>query len=55
MTIETVKVKKNSDKGYKIINKSDFDPDVHELFDAEITPAEEVDQPAKRGRKPKGE
>ena len=38
-TIETVKVKKDSPKGYHIINKSDFDPKLHELF----TPAPQND------------
>ena len=47
-TIETVKVKREGPKGYHIINKSSFDPAVHELY-------EESTEPVKRGRKPKGE
>lgn len=46
MKIPTVKVKHRG--SYVIMNESDFDPDRHELFDAE-KPKEE---PKKRGRKP---
>ena len=34
MLIPTVKIKKDSARGWSIINESDFDPDRHELFDA---------------------
>lgn len=34
MRIPTVKIKKDSERGWSIINESDFDPDKHELFDA---------------------
>jgi len=30
--IETIKVAINHPRGYKIINKSDFDPDIHKEF-----------------------
>lgn len=34
MPIETVKiVRQDSDRGFRIIAKSDFDPDLHELFE----------------------
>lgn len=52
MVIETVKIKKNHPRGYVIINKSDFDPEKHELFDA--PPAAEK-EPAKRVPKKRGE
>ena len=48
-TIETVKVKRDCMRGYKIINKSDFDPDRHELLDSEIEAA------PKRAYKKRGE
>lgn len=62
-TIETVKVKREGPKGYHIINKSSFDPAVHELYeestepvnDADAEEIEESTEPVKRGRKPKGE
>jgi hypothetical protein len=33
-TIETVKIKRDNEKGYRIINKSSFDPEQHELYEA---------------------
>jgi hypothetical protein len=42
--IETIRVKKDNAKGYHIINKDNFNPSVHELFD---------DAHKKRGRKRK--
>lgn len=45
MHTPTVKIKHGSD--YAIINESDFDPDVHELFDAK--PAKKV--PARKASK----
>ena len=34
MKVETVKVvREDSEDGYEIINKSDFDPDKHEIYD----------------------
>ena len=33
MKMETVKVKTDNQDGYKIINKDDFNPNEHELFD----------------------
>lgn len=36
--LETVKVKSPTPVGYKIINKSYFDPNLHELFDAPPRP-----------------
>jgi len=33
--VETVKIKRDNDKGYRIINKSSFDPEQHELYEAE--------------------
>lgn len=38
MLIPTVKIKKDSARGWSIINESDFDPDKHELFDADDGP-----------------
>lgn len=35
LEIETVKVKRDGKKGYHIINKSNFDPAIHELYGAE--------------------
>lgn len=36
--METVKVKRDCPRGYKIINKVDFDPSKHELYEAEKEP-----------------
>lgn len=52
MTIETVKIKLNHPRGYVIINKSDFDPEKHELFDA---PTVVEKEPVKRVPKKRGE
>lgn len=41
MQTETVKiVREDSTKGYKIINKSDFNPEIHILFGDDAGPAE---------------
>lgn len=47
MIVPTVKVKRDGPKGYRIINKSDFDPAKHELFDskAEKTSTGAADKP----------
>lgn len=45
--LETVKVKRDGPKGYRLINKSDFNPKAHDLFDA---PAEKSDE-GKKGKK----
>lgn len=37
--LETVKVKRDGPRGYKIINKDDFDPERHELLDPDAEPA----------------
>lgn len=37
MQIETVKVKREGPKGCKIINKTDFDPEIHELYESDPT------------------
>jgi hypothetical protein len=53
--LETVKIKNDrQESGYVIINKSDFDPKVHELYGSSLSD-EPVDEnaPARRGRKPK--
>lgn len=34
MTIETVKIVKDHEPGYAIINKADFDPKKHEIYDS---------------------
>jgi hypothetical protein len=48
MTCETVKIKNDrQESGYVIINKSDFNPDEHQLFGVEDEP--------KRGRPAKKE
>ena len=52
MMIETVKIKLDHPRGYVIINKSDFDPKKHELFDA--SPVVEK-EPVKRVSKKRGE
>jgi len=53
MMLETVRIKKDNRTGYAIINKSDFDPARHVLYDA----VEEIKEPEverkRRGRKPK--
>ena len=45
--IETVKIKKDNASGYAIINKSDFNPARHVLFDA---PKEKEPKPKKGKR-----
>jgi hypothetical protein len=53
--LETVKIKNDrQESGYVIINKSDFDPKVQELYGSSlfVEPADEY-APARRGRKPK--
>lgn len=47
--METVKVKKDNAAGYAIINKSDFDPARHALFDAPKKVPEP--KPVKKARK----
>ena len=42
MQVETVKVNRDGPKGYHIINKSDFRPGVHEVYDAEKAAAEKA-------------
>lgn len=37
MILPTVKVKRNNDRGFRIINESDFDPDKHKLFDGDAS------------------
>jgi hypothetical protein len=46
--IEIVKVKRDCPRGYKIINKSDFDPARHEMFD--FSPEPEAPKRAYRKR-----
>jgi hypothetical protein len=46
--METVKVKRDCPRGYKIINKSDFDPSIHELY-------ESAEKTEKRAYKKRGE
>lgn len=46
--LETVKIKRDTPRGFTIINKTDFDPARHELFDSEL------DTP-KRSYKKRGE
>lgn len=58
-TVPTVKVKNPAEPGeFMIINQSDFDPDVHELYDPEATaedaPADEsaeAEAPAQKAPK----
>jgi hypothetical protein len=35
MNVETIKVKREGGKGYRLINKTDFDPKKHKTFDGE--------------------
>lgn len=42
MIIETVKVVKDSERGWHIINKCDFDPEKHTLFDESAPTREEM-------------
>lgn len=50
MNIETVKVKRDGPKGYHIINKSDFRPGVHEVYDAEKAAAEKAAADAEKAK-----
>lgn len=53
MILETVKIKcDRKPSGYVIINKSDFDPKIHELFGVEKKEVEEHDY--RRPRRPRG-
>ncbi len=45
--LATVKVKANSERGWRIINQSAFDPGVHQLFEDAPEPAS--DPSPKRG------
>lgn len=47
MLIPTVKIKKDSARGWSIINESDFDPDKHELFDAPENDGIDIDAMSK--------
>ena len=46
MRIPTVKVKKDSQRGWSIINEADFDPEKHALFDAPDVEAPAQEQAA---------
>ncbi len=37
-TCPTVRVKTDNSDGYKVINESDFDSSIHELFEAKVEP-----------------
>jgi len=56
MQVETVKVNRDGPKGYHIINKSDFRPGVHEVYDAEKAAAEKAaaEKAAAEAEKAKG-
>ena len=45
MRLETVKVKKDNRKGYAIINKSDFDPKVHQVIEEKPAQPNQPEQP----------
>ena len=52
-TIPTIKIRRDNERGYRIINLSSFDPAKHEEFDAAPTPASE--EPALSvGKGPRG-
>jgi hypothetical protein len=38
MIMETIKVKRDGPKGYRLINRADFDPAIHVAFDAPEAP-----------------
>lgn len=46
--IPTVRIKRDTPKGYAIINESDFDPKRHTLYNPEPAPAPEKPKKAKR-------
>ncbi len=52
--LKTIKIKSDSAVGYAFINEDDFDPSIHELFDAPKVEPATVSVP-KRGRKPASE
>ena len=52
MKLETVTIVADNAKGRKIINKSDFDQTVHQLYGADPKPVVKP-APAKRGRNKK--
>ena len=45
----TVMVKRDGPRGYRLINESDFDPMVHELY-APPGESAQAEQPRRRGR-----
>ena len=55
--IPTVKIHANSERGWRIINASSFDPEIHRMFGAEPVEQEDAEQPVKArlkpGRKPR--
>ena len=57
MEIETIKVKPwgEGQGDHVVINKADFDPELHEAFEPDSQQADQPATPAKRGRKPKAE
>lgn len=57
MHIETINVKPwgQGQGDFVVINKADFDPELHEAFEPDSQQAEQPASPAKRGRKAKAE
>lgn len=39
MHLPTVKIKRDNDRGFRIINESAFDPKIHDRFDDDAAPA----------------
>ena len=49
MIVPTVKVKRDGPKGYRLINASDFNPDIHELADAPVRDPLDHDGDGRKG------
>lgn len=48
MNIDTIKVKREGGKGFRLINRADFDPKKHEAFDADAKAAVKEQSSAER-------
>lgn len=54
-TVPTIKIRRDNERGYRIINLSSFNPAVHEAFDAAPAPEPASEDPALSvGKGPQG-
>lgn len=54
MECPTLRIKAPTQNGFIVINKEDFNPEIHVLYDASFAPAVETEQPVELGKPKRG-